>query len=130
MEDLRELGVRLQHQLGMTVDRLNSIKSPDLRRRTLHVLDRGQYMFKTLSTTVQTTERLRVFMEKSFGVTLEDIFSMAGGGEYAVRVSAKQAMMLVNDGIALTLEDLVKINREIDKEHEHDGEKKTEPATH
>lgn len=123
--ELRLLGEKLQFALESTIDRLGSIRSPVLRRRAIHSIDRAQYMFTSLSKIAQTTDRIAGFMQDHFGLSVDDIFDMMGRNEYAARVSTHSTLVLLNEGIRMTLKDLSIVNADIDKENEN-GEKKTE----
>jgi len=117
--DLRALGERLQLSIQLTRNRLDTIKLPRARIRALRVLDRAEYMFATLSQTVQTVDRMKGFLERGFGLDVNTLFAMAGGGEQLARVSTHSAMVLVNAGIERTLNELATVNAALDKENEN-----------
>jgi hypothetical protein len=123
-DDLRDLGEKLQQALILTKARLPYIEDDLLKRRAAHAVDRAHDMFHTMSTTVQTIERMKHFLEQGFGLDVDDIFAMTGKNEAAARVSTHSAMVLVNQGISTVLADLTKVNAAIDREvAEHDKKK-------
>jgi len=117
--DLRILGEKLQQSIQLTRARIPFIKYPRARLKAIRALDRAEYMFNTLSTTAQTIDRMKTFLENGFGLNINKLFALAGRGEYASRVTTYSAMTLVNTGIERTLDELAAINAALDKENEN-----------
>lgn len=122
-DDLKLLGEKLQQSLQFTRSRIPDIKNHDLKRQACHTLDRANYMFHTLSQTVQTVDRMQGFLESNFGLSIDEIFALADENEYFARVSTRSAMVMVNQGISSVLTDLAKVNVAIDKENQNDEKK-------
>jgi len=124
IDDLTVLGQKLQQAIVLTKARLPFIKGDRLKRKARFSLDQAQDMFITLSGTVQTVDRMTRFLEQGFGLSVDDLFELAENDEHAARISTHSAMVLVNNGIKLVLNDLAEVNAAIDKEVGH-GERKT-----
>lgn len=116
VNDLRSLGEKLQVAIQLTRGRIDTIKNPRTRLKTLRVLDRAEYMFMTISQTVQTVDRMKGFLERGFGLNIDSLFALTGKNEHIARVSTHGAMVLVNTGISHSLNELAEINLALDKE--------------
>jgi len=114
--DLRILGERLQLSIQLTRNRLDTIKLPRKRLHALRTLDRAEYMFTTISQTVQTVDRMSGFLKNNFGLDIDGLFALTGDKEYVARVSTRSAMLLVNEGISRALKELSALNESLDKE--------------
>jgi hypothetical protein len=114
--ELRKLGESLQQTLALTTARVPNIKNPMLKLRTVRALDRAGYMFRVMSNTVQTVERVAHFLENGFGLSVSRMLEFSGEHEPFIHASTYSAMLLVNEGIYRVLHELNDVNKAIDQE--------------
>jgi hypothetical protein len=115
-DDLRLLGEKLQAVLHLTALRLEDVKTPALKVRTMRAINKGRYIFNNIRTMVQLVDSLAGFLNTNMGISVDDIFSYAGKSENAARVTTRGAVELLNDGIRRAMSELNEVNIDIEKE--------------
>lgn len=119
VDDLRKAGVQLQDALTFTRTRLDRIRNKSLLIEALRVIDRTEYVFITVSRTVQMVESTRRILTNNFGLGANDILTLMGCDRYTASITAKGAIDLVNNSVRLALADINRMNMTLDKEFEN-----------
>lgn len=122
VSELKDLGEKLQQGIVLTRIRVSNLPSSRARAKAKRTLDAAERLFVHVSQTVHATASLAGFIEKAFGVTVGDIFSMTGH-ERIARGAAYTGIVAVNAAVKKAIDELAAVNAAIDEEVKH-GEKK------
>lgn len=114
IDDLKNSGVALQQAIVLTRMRVNGLKSSRLKARGSRIVQHADELFMRVSEAAQVSARLSGFMQKAFGVTIDDLFGLAPD-ERLARGAAYTGMAALDRVVRKTIDELNSLNREIDE---------------
>lgn len=115
VDELRDLGVKLQQSIVLTRMRANQLKLSRTRARALRVVDSADKLFGHLSQVSMAAQGLTGFLQKAMGVSVDELFN-ATGSPRAARGVAFAGVAAANDAVKRQLDELAAVNVAIDKE--------------
>jgi hypothetical protein len=114
--DLRALGVKLQGLIVQSRARLTRIADVNKNYQMRKSLTNAEYVFNTISATIQTTQRIEDFMQEKFGFGLTPVLKAAGYDPKKARHTQKNILHVLNKSVEFVIDDLTKANAQVDLE--------------
>ena len=114
-DELRRLGEKLQQAIVLTRIRLATSKNDRIAARGRRVLENADRLFMHISQLVQATSGISLFLERAFGLTVEDVLDLT---EYPRMVHgvAYTATTAINEIVKRYIDDIAAINAALDRD--------------
>lgn len=116
--ELKALGEKLQQAIVLTKMRVEGLKPSRVQAKASRIMTSAEKLFVHVAQVVHATQGLAGFLEKTLGVTVDDLFSMTGKDRLA-RGTAYAGMAAVNELVKRQIDELAAVNAAIDEEVKH-----------
>jgi len=120
VQDLRALGEKLQQSIVLTRIRLAQLPATRTKTKAVRALTSADVLFVHVSQLVQAVSGMRLFMDKAFGIALDDLFALSGHPKMA-KGAVYAGTAAINEMVKRTIDELAAVNAALDKEAMKNG---------
>lgn len=118
VDELRDLGVKLQQSIVLTRARVNALEPSRTRARAQRTIENADKLFGHLATVSMAAQGLAGFLKQAMGVNVDELFAVTGSPR-AARGIAFAGVHAANAVVKDSLNELAAVNAALDKEVKH-----------